>query len=385
MIGMDPRLSRWCSRACVCAALTLVSCGSRSSLSPGSAAQGGGAGAGGAVVSSSSAGGSGGQPGCLAADVLTWSAEHHRDDGDYERATVATSGVPWVALKVRDGNVVVRQLGVDEQAGILVLDSFEIPDSPVYPVALDVSDTRFVLLTTTGINWNGDVELWSVDRASGAVLHAPVGEPPIDPAYTIGSAIGLLGDDVAIAYSRLIDDQGTIEIRDAALQVVTSTPVDGVSFNAVRRSPSALDIYAGANLRVHIEAGAITTEPTEPGWTAMGGLKDYLVQYGDQIRMTHGDQVWSGPWPHSQISPPAVVREHGGRAVFSLETELTGVVGYPSGGELHWMPIEPAPDAPGIGLALLPVLGEGRMGLFYLGLEIPQPEQPLRYFGRVCH
>jgi hypothetical protein len=337
------------------------------------------------MVGSSSTGGSGGQPGCLAADVLTWSAEHHRDDGDYERAAVATSGVPWVALKVQDGNVVVRQLGVDEQAGILVLDSFEIPDSPVYPVALDVSDTRFVLLTTTGINWNGDVDLWSVDRASGAVIRAPVGDPPMDPAYTVGSAIGLLGDDVAIAYSRLADDQGTIEIRDAALQVVTSMPVDGVSFTAVRRSPSALDIYAGANLRVHIEAGAITAEPTEPGWTAMGGLEDYLVEYGDQIRMTQGDQVWSGPWPHSQISPPAVVRAHGGRAVFSLETELTGVVGYPSDGELHWMPIEPAPGASGIGLALLPVLEEGRMGLFYLGLEIPHPEQPLRYFGRVCH
>jgi hypothetical protein len=79
------------------------------------------------------------------------------------------------------------------------------------------------------------------------------------------------------------------------------------------------------------------------------------------------------------------VRAHGGRAVVSLHTELTGVVGFPSDGQLEWMEIEPAPDASGIGLALMPVLEEGRMGLFYLGLEIPKPEQPLRYFGRVCH
>ena len=29
-------------------------------------------------------------------------------------------------------------------------------------------------------------------------------------------------------------------------------------------------------------------------------------------------------------------------------------------------------------------LEDGRVGLFYLGLEIPHPEQPLRYFGRIC-
>jgi hypothetical protein len=100
--------------------------------------------------------------------------------------------------------------------------------------------------------------------------------------------------------------------------------------------------------------------------------------------MTHGTTAWSGAWPHSQISPPAVVRTAAGSAVFSLETELTAVIGYATDAGLAWQPIEVAPDAPGTGAGLFPVIEQGRLGLFYLGLEIPRPEQPLRYFGLEC-
>ena len=39
---------------------------------------------------------------------------------------------------------------------------------------------------------------------------------------------------------------------------------------------------------------------------------------------------------------------------------------------------------PGIGVAMLPVVEDRRLGLFSLGLEIPRPEQPLRYYGIAC-
>jgi hypothetical protein len=368
------------------AALMPLSCGARSSLSidGDTEAVGGSGGGSGITASSSTSSAGGGAPACLSEDLSTWPVERYRDDGDYERAAVATRGVPWVALKVRDGNIVLERLGIDAGTGIAVLESFELPNSPVYPVGLDVSDTRFVLLTTTGINWNGDVELWSVERSSGAVIRVPVGSPPADPAYTVGSALGLVGDDVVLAYSRLIENQGTLELRDGTLQVVQSLALDGTSFTAVHRSESALDVYVGAAGRLHVEGGAITEEPVDPSWQVMGGLEEALVQYGDQIRLTQSGQTWDGPWPHTQISPPAVVRSHGGRSVFSLETELTAVVGYPLGDKLEWMEIEPAQGASGTGVALMPLLEDGRMGVFYLGLEIPQPEQPLRYFGRAC-
>ncbi|HTJ81998.1 MAG TPA: hypothetical protein VL400_09740 [Polyangiaceae bacterium] len=364
-----------------------VACGARTSLTDDDGATGS-VGSGGGALATTLASGSGGGAGagldCDPNDMTTWSAERYRDDGDYERFAVATSGVPWVALKRRDGNVVIEQIGIDDDAGIIVSDSFELPDSPVYPVALDVSPTRFVVLTTTGINWNGDVALWSVDRETGAVTQVPIGDPPEDPAYTVGSALGLVGDDVVVAYARLIDDQGVLEIRDAALQVQDSRVLDGTSFTPVRRTETELDVYVGANERFRVSGSDVTSEPVDPEWHILGGLGDDLVQYDADIRLIHGDQVWSGPWPHTQISPPAVVRSDGQKAVFSLETELTAVVGYPRGAALEWMEIEPTLDASGLGVGMFPVVEEGRLGLFYLGLEIPNPEQPLRYFGRRC-
>ncbi len=365
-------------------AALLTACGARTSL-PGDDAldaegSGGAGGVGGIAVTSSGTGGAGD---CDVNDPSTWHVEHLRDFGDYERAAVATSGVPWVALKVRDGNVVVAHLDIEDDAGLVVVESFEVPSSPVYPVALDVSDTRIVMLTTTGINWNGDIELWSIDRPSGSILRTPIGSPPADPAYTVGSALALLGDDVVVGHSRLIDDVGVLEIRDSQLEVVDARTVGSVAFQAVR-ALDGVDVYVGADSRLHYDGRTVTEQSVDPAWHILGGLEEYVVQYGEQIRVVHGDQTWSGPWPHTQISPPAVLRKGGGRTAFTLETELTAVLGYLGDAGLEWMAIEPTRGASGLGVGLMPVLQDGRMGFFYLGLEIPMPEQPLRYYGRAC-
>ena len=323
-------------------------------------------------------------PSCVLGDMSTWHVERYRDMGDYERAAVAVSGAPWVALKVKGGNVILASLGLDPTKGIVFVDRIEIPSSPVYPVALDVDDRRLVLLTTSGINWNGDVELWRIDRLSGAVAHTPVGQPPTDPAFTASTAIGLAGDDIVLAYARLAGTQGTIELRDDTLQVLQSMQIADVSFTAARASPSAIDIYAGADNRVRAEAGMLGQLPVDPAWPVIGGLNGFLVETGDQIRMTNGTQVWSAAWPDTQISPPAIVRTGLGSAAFSLETELTPVVGHVTAAGLQWLSIQSAPGAPGTGEGLLPVIEPGRLGVFYLGLEIPSPQQPLRYFGLSC-
>jgi hypothetical protein len=372
------------------AASLLSACGARSSLPTAydvPSSTGGQAGTtGGTGGTGPSDGGTGGlvEPSCLLEDLSTWDTERYRDEGDYERAAVAVSGVPWVALKVRNGNIALVELGLDDAAGIVFLQRIDIPDSPIYPVALDVDERRFVLLTTTGINWNGDVELWRIDRQDGTVLHVPVGNPPADPAYTIYSAIGLAGDDVAVAYARAAENQGTIELRNDQLEILQSLPVSEVSFTAVHTSFAAVDIYAGADARWRVEAGTFGQQPVDPDWQVFGGLGSFLVEIGNQIRLRNGDQTWSADWPHTQISPPAVVRTDGNRAAFSLETELTAVVGHVTSGALEWLAIEPAPGASGIGVGLLPVIEPRRLGLFYLGLEIPNPEQPLRYYGFFC-
>lgn len=344
------------------------------------------AGAGGSSASSSSSssssGGAGGETNCVFNDLSTWEIETYRDDGDHPRAVAATGGSAWVALAVNKGNLVLEKLGIDD-AGIAVLDKFELPDSPVYPLAFDANDARFVLLTTTGINWNGTLELWSIDRQSGTVMRKPVGNPD-DPNYTIRAALGLIGDDIALAYARPANNAGMIEIRNGNLEVLTSVPVDTAQFQGVWRGPFEFDVYLGKTSRAHIESGTIVIDPISPNWEVIGGLEDTLVEMGNQMRMIRGDEAWLGPWPHSQISQPAVVRKHGDMAVFSLNTELTGVVGHPHDGALDWMRIESLPGASGIGVALMPHIEERRVGIFYLGLDIPQPEQPLRYFGRIC-
>lgn len=324
------------------------------------------------------------KPTCSSEDLSTWAVERYRDEGDYERAAVAVSGVPWVALKRRGGDIELVNLGVDAN-GIVFRDRIVVAGSPVYPVAFDLDARRFVFLTTTGINWNGDVELWRVDRKDGTVSRTAIGQPS-SPVYTIYSAIGLAGDDVALAYARpgVSETEGTIELRDDHLALIESLTVSEVSFTAVRPSTGAIDLYAGATERVRAENGVLTELSVDPTHEVIGGLDGYLVDLGNGIDLTNGTQVWTGAWPHSQISPPAVVRTHGGAAVFSLETELTAVVGHVTGAGLEWLRIASAPDAPGFGAALLPVFEDGRLGLFYLGLEIPHPEQPLRYFGITC-
>lgn len=326
------------------------------------------------------------RPTCRLDDMSTWRTERFRDEGDYERTAVAVGGLPWVALKVRNGNIVLANVAIDDARGIVFAGRVEVPDSPVYPVALDVDADRFVFLTTAGINWNGNVELWRVDRKSGAILRVPVGNPPADPAYTVESAIGLAGSDIVVAYGRGAENEGTVELRDDSLGVRQSITVGEVSFTAVRASNSAVDVYAGASTRIHAEGSVLTQQPSaDPSWQVIGGIGSFLVQMGQDIRLTGSGGIWSAMWPDTQISPPAIVRTDGARAAFSLETELSAVVGYQKGTDLTWMSIEPATDAPGFGLGLLPFIGTGRLGVLYLGLEVPRPEQPLRYFGKVCN
>jgi hypothetical protein len=321
---------------------------------------------------------------CRLEDMSTWRAERFRDDGDYERAAVAVSGVPWVALKVRNGNIVLANVAIDDSKGIVFVDRIEVPGSGVYPMALDVDDNRFVFLTATGINWNGDLELWRVDRKTGATLHVPVGDPPSDPNETITPAIGLAGADIVVAYGRVAQSEARVALLGDDLSVRQSLTPAEISFTAVRANAGAVDVYVGSSTRVHAEASTLSQQPVDPTWQVIGGIDGFLVEFGQGFRMTESASAWSGSSPASQFSPPAVVRTDGARAAFSLETDLTAVVGYQRGADLAWMNIDPTTDAPGYGVGLMPFVAKNRLGVLYLGLEVPHPEQPLRYFGKVC-
>ncbi len=370
----------------------VAACGARSSLltsgassgpsSSSSTSEGGGFGGNGA--GGGAAGGGGGEPKCFG-NPANWEIERYRDQGDYERTAVAVSGQPWVALKVKDGNVILASLDIDPAQGIVFTDKIEVPSSPVYPVALDVDDRRFVMLTTSGINFNGELDLWRIDRVDGSVIRLPV-LTASDPNSVLIWSIALAGDDIVIGRGRAaVDGQGTVELRDDHLDVLQSLDVPAFGFTAVKSGTAAVDVYCqNGNVRVHAAAQALTQAPTNPKWPVIGGLDPFLVEASTKIRLADGAKHWDAPWPHTQISPPAIVRTDGARPAVVLETELTAVVGHVYAGVFQWMPIIPSDDAPGTGLGLLPKIDKDHLGFFYLGLEIPSPQQPLRYFGRVC-
>ncbi len=332
--------------------------------------------------SSSSSTGAGGSSACVLDDVTTWDIEAYDAGGDHPRFATATSGVPWVALAVAKGNVVLEKLGVSDQ-GIVVLEQFEIPDSLVYPLAFDANDAYFVLISTTGNNWNGTLEIWLVDRATGSVLRQPLGHPD-NPNYTIRAALGIVDEGIVVGYARLANNEGRIEIRNDKLEVTDSLPVMQTDMLGVWRSQTAFDVHLSKTQVVEVRSGMMQQKLKVSPNSVIGGLGDYRVDIDGDFRLSNDTNTWIAPWPHTQISPPAVVRMYEDTPVFSVETELTGVVGYPNKGVLEWLRIESTPGASGIGVAVMPVIEARRIGLFYVALDIPHPEQPLRYFGRTC-
>lgn len=321
---------------------------------------------------------------CALDDRSSWAIERFDAGGNYERAVAAVSGVPWVAVREHDGDLVMLELGVGS-SGILVKSRVPLEGAPFYPLAFDTDGTRFVVLATSGQSWNGDVALFT-RNAAGAVQR--VDFPAVGPesSFTVRAAVGWVGRHVALASVRASDDEGWLELRDERLDVIDRvTRPHTFSAQAIRTGPAQLDVYLGTRSPYAVTDTSIA--PRE--WTGgehevVGGLDDYLVEYGSDFRIRRGERLWSGPWPHTQISPPAILRTYGALAAFSLQKELSGTVGYTEGDQLAWLDVEPASGASGIGVALLPVLEERRLGFFYVGLEIPHPEQPLRYYGLAC-
>ncbi len=333
--------------------------------------------------STSGSSGAGGSPAtCIFDDMATWDIEAYDAGGNHPRFAPATSGVPWVALAVEKGNVVLEKLGVGDQ-GIVVLEQFEIPDSPVYPMAFDANDAYFVMLSTTGNNWNGTLEIWLVDRATGSVMRQPVGNPD-NPNYTIRGALGLVDQGIVLGYARPANNEGVVEIRNDKLDVLTTQNVSFSELFGVWRSATAFDVHLSKQQVLEIRSGTMQQKAKTSPQYVIGGLGDYRVDIDGDFRLSTETEAWTAAWPHTQISTPAVVRTFGETAVFSIETELSGVVGYPRNGGLEWLRIESTPGASGIGVVVMPVLEERRIGVFYIALDIPHPEQPLRYFGRIC-
>lgn len=322
---------------------------------------------------------------CASSDPSTWAVERFDAGGDYDRAVAATSGVPWIALRRADGDLVFLRVGV-RSSGIVIEERVDVPGAPLVPLGFDTDGTRFVAVTTTGLNWNGVVEAVWLDRSSGAVERRVWDALGPDSSFTVRGAAALLGDLAVFAAVRADTDVAHVEMRGADLGVVTERTQPGAySVLAIRRAADEIDLVFGGRTSLRVTAREMLPGAGGPaGYDLIGGQGAFVVEHAADFRVRRGDEVWSGPWPHTQISPPAVLRRIDARAAFSLTKELSGAVGYTHEDRLEWLHVEPAPGASGAGSALMPVVEASRLGLFYLGLEIPRPERPLRYYGVVC-
>lgn len=322
---------------------------------------------------------------CRLDDPLGWPVERFEAGGDYDRAVAATAGVPWIAAREEGGNLVFLEVSVSA-SGIAITDRVELPDVPLYPVGFDTDGERFVALATTGNNWNGLVERLVYDRRSGALERSVWDDLGPDSSYTVRGGAALVGANAVLAAARADDDELLVELRDPAGAVVASARREETfAVLLIHDASEEVSVYAGAVGRFVVTPFGIERADVDPGgYQVMGGLGDLVVEYDRDVRIRGPEQVWSGTWPHTQISPPAVLRRDGERVAFSLQKELSGALGFTLGGELEWLHVDSVPGARGLGVALLPVVEERRLGLFYLGLEIPRPHQPLRYFGVAC-
>lgn len=322
---------------------------------------------------------------CRLDDPWGWPVERFEAGGDYDRAVAATAGVPWIAAREEGGNLVFLEVSV-RASGIAITDRVELPDVPLYPIGFDTDGERFVALATTGNNWNGLVETLYYDRRSGALERSVWDALGPDSSYTVRGGAGLVGANAVFAAARADDDELLVELRDPAGDVVTAARREETfAVLLVHHSSEEVSVYAGAVDRLVVTPFGIERADVDPrGYQVMGGLGDLVVEYDRDIRIRGPEQAWSGTWPHTQISPPAVLRRDGERVAFSLQKELSGALGFTLDGELEWLHVDSVPGARGLGVALLPVVEERRLGLFYLGLEIPRPHQPLRYFGVAC-
>jgi hypothetical protein len=321
-------------------------------------------------------------PRCDPFNRNTWIEEHFNAGGDFRRAVPALSGHPWLALSRRAGSLVFVQIEIGD-AGLSIVREIEADPGPAHPVAFDTDGHRFVALTTTGHNWNGEVHVVWHDPEAGSMRKEPWAALGPESMWLVGGAVGLTEGGVVVAGRRADLDVAHLEVRsDGGAVLARLERADTWRTVAVRIDDGTLDVYLDQT-RFQVTGAAIEMAGNVRV-PVLGGLGPFTVTADREFTLHGRDRDWSGPPPHTQYSPPAVVRIHDGEAVFSLQKELSGVLGFPDGDRLGWLHGVPGPGASGLGVALMPVLGEQRMGFVYLGLEIPRPDQPLRYFGLGC-
>lgn len=303
--------------------------------------------------------------------------------GDYERlvSSAAWEGSDiWLATGGRAiENGATRLLRVEVKDGVpRVAESAPLANTEGWePLALAVSDGKFALAARAS---GGESKLAVFARDGTLVHQTPIAPLEIDLRFRMEADVAWAGGDVVVAARRFgTPDHFVVERRDPTLAVRWSVPLASTAFrlrpdgSKLRTTPT---LYAITATELGVEPGQVS--PLSP----MGAARSAWVGIDPTsfVLERDGAPVVHGKWPGQSFASFGYipVYESSVGILITGNVDLGAQIGlWGAGGAnaLQWIAV------PRQGGGGVPFADANDVGLFMLGIEIPHPEQPLRYWG----
>jgi hypothetical protein len=315
-----------------------------------------------------------------------WSEVDERLGGDFEVLVAAApseaTGI-WLAGGGRvgvQGLTHLLRVEVQDRSPLIAEDVPLESTEGWEPLALAVASTR-VALVARGANGEPWLALFTHDGAAAA--RAQIDELLLDPGNLMEADVAWAGGDLVVAAVRLgHEDQFLVQRRDASLAVQWSAfpwkepPTTPLSFRlrpdgSLLRTRSSL--YDTAPSGVHLVASgldAFALIGAAPAAWAGAESTAFVLERDD-------GSVALGKWPGSSWTSNGWIPVYASTTgVFITgNLDLAPVIGWFDATSVEWLAI---PRMGGGGIAFADA---DNVGAFFIGLEIPKPDQPLRYWG----
>ena len=320
-----------------------------------------------------------------------WSEVDVRLGGDFQRLVAAASseasGV-WLAggagpdvkgvTELLRVEVLQRAPRIAEDIALAGTDGWE-------PLALAVAPERFALVARGP---NGDAWLALFARDGTPLERITIDELQRDLGNNMAADVAWAGADIVVAAVRYGEpsDHFVVQRRDSALGARWSEapwhepPTTTLSFRfrpngGVLRTRAALYDVTLAGLSKRPD-DVIALGPIGAASSAWTGIDPNGFAQNGFVLEPDNAAIVRGPWPGHQWSGESIpVYESAAGIFITGNVELAPFIGWFSASTLTWIAI---PRLGGGGIAL----GDANnVGAFFVGLEIPHPEQPLRYWG----
>lgn len=299
--------------------------------------------------------------------------------GDYERLVAADAAGASALWLVGGGrtrrNEPARLLRVEIATGIpRVAETIAVPGTESWePLALATDGMDFILAARGP---TGEALLARIERGGRTTASTSVEALRKDLMYRLEADVALRDGDVVLAMRRLGVDRFVIERRDAALALRWSEALTPSSF---RLRPDGTRLRTNASLYALEATGLRRMSGAVAVWGTIGATRGAWVGVGNkgfELERDDGSTV-RGAWPGSTFSGwgylPAFESTTG--VFIAGNVDFAPVLGWFQAGALTWIQV------PRSGGAGVPYGEASAVGMFLLGIEIPRPEQPLRYWG----